>query len=287
MPKFLDTMGRRPIAIAICDRCRIKVRYDFLVEDPNAPGLRVCPDGCRDDLDPWRLPAREVEDITLEYPRPDAPISGLTPVPQYTNLIAGIETWEPTFPWARNAAYAMGATITPLSTDLSNTDLQWWYLCVGGGRSGAAPPAWPNSTGVPVEDGTVLWLCIGIFPATAESSVALPYNGLKTLAPVTPPAPYVPPPAGLTNDGGALQITNFAGFKTSPAGLPGGAVYSSGGWAAIVPGGKADANAPLLLYFGSVTAAQLLLINGADLPIVSGPRGSGLLWNNGLAICVS
>jgi len=35
----------------------------------------VCRDD-RDDYDPYRLPARETEDITLRYPRPDIPLTG-------------------------------------------------------------------------------------------------------------------------------------------------------------------------------------------------------------------
>lgn len=57
-------------AIAVCDRCKIRMNYDDLRPDGNAPGLRVCKD-CWDAKDPWRLPARKTEDITLRYPRPD------------------------------------------------------------------------------------------------------------------------------------------------------------------------------------------------------------------------
>jgi hypothetical protein len=72
MPAYLDTRGQTSLAIAICDRCRMKRPYSFLVPDRNTPGLRVCPDRCDDAYDPWRLPARQTEDITLQYPRPEA-----------------------------------------------------------------------------------------------------------------------------------------------------------------------------------------------------------------------
>jgi hypothetical protein len=75
MPRFLDTSGNTVIAIAICDRCRMKRAYVDLVSDPNSPGLRVCKEGgCLDEFDPYRLPARTTEDISLRHPRPDEPL---------------------------------------------------------------------------------------------------------------------------------------------------------------------------------------------------------------------
>ena len=75
MPVFLDTRGRSTIAIAICGRCSRKFPYDELMPDPNYPGLRVCKDDL-DDYDPYRLPARQTEDISLRFPRPDVPLDG-------------------------------------------------------------------------------------------------------------------------------------------------------------------------------------------------------------------
>lgn len=70
MPLYLDTSDQASRSVAVCDRCRLKVAYNALVADKNAPGLRVCTP-CSDNLDPWRLPARMPENITLRYPRPD------------------------------------------------------------------------------------------------------------------------------------------------------------------------------------------------------------------------
>lgn len=58
------------VAIAICDRCRKKFNYTDLRADGDAPGLRVCKDCC-DEKDPYKLPARQTENITLRYPRSD------------------------------------------------------------------------------------------------------------------------------------------------------------------------------------------------------------------------
>jgi hypothetical protein len=73
MPIFLDTRGNSSLGIAICGRCSRKFPIGELAPDPNYPGLRVCA-ADRDEYDPYRLPARQTEDITLRFPRPDTPI---------------------------------------------------------------------------------------------------------------------------------------------------------------------------------------------------------------------
>lgn len=75
MALYLDTRGLAKASIAICGRCSKKYPYVMLMPDPNSPGLRVCPDGCRDQLDPYRLPPRQAEDITIRWPRPDVSIA--------------------------------------------------------------------------------------------------------------------------------------------------------------------------------------------------------------------
>ena len=71
MAKWLDTEGYASIAIAICDRCKMKRALSTLHPDINFPGLRVCEEGCMDEKDPYRLPARKTERINLRFPRPD------------------------------------------------------------------------------------------------------------------------------------------------------------------------------------------------------------------------
>ena len=84
MAIFLDPRGHTTFGVAICDRCRFKRFSDELVPDPNYPGLRVCDpgqvrDGCKDQFDPWRLPARQTERITLQFVRPDVPLTDPSP----------------------------------------------------------------------------------------------------------------------------------------------------------------------------------------------------------------
>lgn len=74
MPVYLDTRGNSVLSVAICDRCSRKFAYTDLMPDPNFPGMRVCKDDL-DKFDPWRLPARQTENISLRFPRPDVSVA--------------------------------------------------------------------------------------------------------------------------------------------------------------------------------------------------------------------
>jgi hypothetical protein len=73
MSIYLDTRGKTTLAIGICGRCSRKFSLDDLYSDPNYPGLKVCKVDM-DDYDPYRLPARQPEKISLLFARPDTPI---------------------------------------------------------------------------------------------------------------------------------------------------------------------------------------------------------------------
>ena len=75
MPRFLNTEGNALIAIFICDRCRMKRPIIEAMPDANFPGLKVCQQGCADQKDPYRQPARKTERINLQYPRPDVSVA--------------------------------------------------------------------------------------------------------------------------------------------------------------------------------------------------------------------
>jgi hypothetical protein len=93
MPRFLNTEGNAVIAIFICDRCRMKRPIIEAMPDPNFPGLKVCQQGCADEKDPYRLPARKTERITLQFPRPDVSVAadddGLVLTPTGTEIPGG------------------------------------------------------------------------------------------------------------------------------------------------------------------------------------------------------
>lgn len=73
MPMFLNTRGNTSLGIGICSRCSRKFPLHMLQPDTNYPGLRVCAADL-DHVDPYRLPARQPEKITLPFTRPDLPI---------------------------------------------------------------------------------------------------------------------------------------------------------------------------------------------------------------------
>jgi len=74
MSVYIDTRGNSILSVAICDRCSRKFAYVDLMPDPNFPGMRVCKEDL-DNFDPWRLPARQTENIALRFPRPDVSIA--------------------------------------------------------------------------------------------------------------------------------------------------------------------------------------------------------------------
>jgi hypothetical protein len=71
---FLDTRGKKWLAIGICDRCKRKFPLEELWSDRNSPALKVCREDL-DEYDPYRLPARSGEQISLRFPRPDEALS--------------------------------------------------------------------------------------------------------------------------------------------------------------------------------------------------------------------
>lgn len=160
MPRFLDTRGNTKIAIAICGRCSRKFPYSELVEDPNYPGLWVCPED-RDDLDPYRLPARQTEDITLSHPRPDVALTDFQPTALFGDQIINphvgtapllgspVTALGPVRVWQPNTFYNKGDTVVPQDVDLESVPLpQQWLVCLESGFSGPTPPTFPERSGV-------------------------------------------------------------------------------------------------------------------------------------------
>lgn len=62
------------MAIGICNRCSKKMYIGAMVQDPNNKQWYCKEDA--DFLDPWRLPARRAEDISVQHPRTDETIEG-------------------------------------------------------------------------------------------------------------------------------------------------------------------------------------------------------------------
>jgi hypothetical protein len=188
MPVYLDTRGNTKISIALCARCGVKYPWTELDPDPNSPGLMCCKDGCRDEFDPWRLPSRPTEDITLEWARPDLTLTpgpmkvpvlpleavlsvdgaraiAASPTASALAVAPPVSVINQPAPWGALQQYPLGYQVTAGieygSTTAAAT--MWVYLCLVPGLSGAAPPRWPTSFGVMVTDGQVTWISAGIF----------------------------------------------------------------------------------------------------------------------------
>lgn len=73
MSIFLDTRGNSTLGIGLCDRCGYKFPLGELFSDPNFPGLKV-DKRCLDVLDPYRLPAHQTENVSMQFVRPETPI---------------------------------------------------------------------------------------------------------------------------------------------------------------------------------------------------------------------
>lgn len=65
--------GKSNIANIICSRCQMRMAHADAVQDQNSPGLWGHEE-CMDAKDPWRLPPRQTENITLPHPRKDSPL---------------------------------------------------------------------------------------------------------------------------------------------------------------------------------------------------------------------
>lgn len=71
---YLDTRGQTTLGIGVCQRCNFKFPLTMLQDDPNIPGMKVCR-ADRDDFDPYRMPARSPDPLTLPFVRPDTPLT--------------------------------------------------------------------------------------------------------------------------------------------------------------------------------------------------------------------
>ena len=81
MSRFLNTIGNSTLSVFICDRCHMKRPYSDMRPDGNIPALKVCSESCSDKFDPYRLPARPTEKISIRFPRPDDDLNGVVVSP--------------------------------------------------------------------------------------------------------------------------------------------------------------------------------------------------------------
>lgn len=267
MPLFLDTRGRSTLGIGICGRCSRKMSLEDLYPDPNYPGLRVCRDDL-DQFDPWRLPPPPPDQITLLNPRPDTHLYPFDPIPVYADQIEGITQIQVTNPWRPSRVYRKGSTVTPLNANDPSIDgPQYEFMALNNGVSGQAFPTWPSNAGVQFAEGTVTWLCLGLYLLDGNQQ---PVAGLSNI-PVPPVAPTLI--TGLSNDGGVLVLDDPAAWPAVPVLL--GGLWSNGGVCSLAPGAIFNPLVPPI-QFGTITAGQLLFLGGAA--IQQTQANQGYLW---------
>ncbi len=94
-----------------------------------------------------------------------------------------------------------------------------------------------------------------------------------------------PPPLNYKDNEGFLIIT-ASGWPTTSVGRPVGGLWNDGGFARVAGDTTPD---PLArpVYFGSVTAGQLLVLGGTNLPVDNPGPGTGAFWNNGGFVCIA
>jgi hypothetical protein len=70
MPRFINTRGRRSLALSHCDRCDRKLPIGMLRRDGDKPALKVCRP-CYDKIDPWKLPPPKPDDYVIPGASPN------------------------------------------------------------------------------------------------------------------------------------------------------------------------------------------------------------------------
>lgn len=93
MSRFLDTRGERYLSPYICDRCSLRGKFSEMVNDPDT-NLWVHRD-CADESDPWRLPPRVSDNVTVPNPRRDVNIADPQVVlsDELGNILVSPEGW--------------------------------------------------------------------------------------------------------------------------------------------------------------------------------------------------
>lgn len=89
---YLNTRGNGTLAVGVCQRCDFKFPLLMLQDDPNVHGLKVCR-ACRDDYDPYRMPARAPDRIPPPFVRPDVSVSDGLTTPPWEQTPPAIPPW--------------------------------------------------------------------------------------------------------------------------------------------------------------------------------------------------
>ena len=230
-----------------------------------------------------------------------------------------VETVGPINTWTPNQIVINGTQVLGAVSDFSTSDdvfkrIITWYFFKGDGQqvttewlkrrvmrfllgsAGAAPnvdQTYPVSISFGLNNivtiGITLTTTAGITLAIAQTfqaavqagAVALPYQHSFTVTITNNLAT-----TNLTNVAGALHVAGGAGYPTSATGLVAGAVWSNSGAVKVVSGVTPNPFAAPL-FFGVVTAAQLQVLGGGNLPLANPGVGSMQLWNSSGSVLIA
>lgn len=74
MSRFAQTRGEAVLSPYICDRCHLRGVFSEMMVDGDKQGLWVHKT-CSDQLDPWKKPPRQSDNVVIPNPRPDVKIT--------------------------------------------------------------------------------------------------------------------------------------------------------------------------------------------------------------------
>jgi hypothetical protein len=198
MPVFLDTRGRATLGIGLCDRCKRKMSLLELYPDPNTPGLKVCKEDL-DVYDPWRLPARMPENISLMFVRPEDPIVIPTSFP-----VVPLPAQPPAYPVNNPPAITIPPTPPPAAPP------------AGPAPPPQYPPAVVNGSFLLFENGNYVLLEDGSYLIDGGSGYGIAATPPAPAAP--PPPPPAPPSPAQPNI--SVRLTEASSVRDTEAGNP-------------------------------------------------------------------
>ena len=91
--------------------------------------------------------------------------------------------------------------------------------------------------------------------------------------------------AGIYSNGGVATLSGGYGYPLSLEGLAPGSLWSNYGVVSIVQGYTPTTSSAV--YYGQITASQLLALGGTSLPTTKPASGSLQLWNNGGLVSIA
>lgn len=267
---------RRPRALGECDRCGFWHNRASMLRQFQYAGNGLIDTGLvvgRDCLDvpqsQYRTPILPADPVPIYNPRQSF---NITPIGLYDLAPPQLPTTPGNYGFTQLILVASTLGNYPLDKATVLSDVA-------------------QLTGVPVSGGLVDQSTViqsqnisqALFPFNPARQWILVYNpsvpqvqmALGTIASF----PY----GGLASNGGALQLLQASGWPASPVGLPPGAVWNNFGEVAVIPG-YVLSGAPL--FFGGITAPQLLSIGGQSLPSIN-PNNPGQLWSDGGVVAIS